>query len=162
MVVDFLRCQTTDLETLGFALPEFDEPGDSDPALEQYDYIFLNDFELSNMERGPPVRSASMRIPRSTEFRRVPRSPPPPPPRRPRLGPSKSNGWGWGMGIHENDRLTTGEREKPIFNSQKEASLGTTQMTEHQLLLMPYRVPAFSTNTKKWCRCLFGRFEATD
>jgi hypothetical protein len=44
----------------------------------------------------------------------------------------------------------------PTVDSQKKALLLTTQMTEHQLLLLPYRVPAFSLNTKKWRESSFN------
>lgn len=140
MVVDFLRPRSIDLERMGIVWPRFDEMIDSDPLLEKYDYIFLNDPELSKIkdEKAAKASKASKSMPTAT--RRAIRRP---------VSPVSD----------DSNRATVNYGRRPAsdrimmissVDSQKKAVLGTTQITEHQLLLMPYRVPAFSLNTKKW------------
>lgn len=144
MVVDFLRPRSIDLERMGIVWPRFDEMVDLDPALENYDYIFLNDPELSKIkdEKAGKATPSSQSMP--TTIRRAIRRP---------VSPMSD----------DSNRATVNYGRRPAssrviiipsVDSRKKAMLGTTQMTEHQLLLMPYRVPAFSLNTKRWRMCL--------
>jgi hypothetical protein len=142
MVVDFLRPEPDDFDTMGLVSPRFDELIDPDPALENYDYIFLNNSTLLKNKDGRIVQ------PRYKSSDEIVVLPPPPPPPQPQLVDYER----WDPAVINDGRRPTSERTafNPSSISQKKLLLGTTQMTEHQLLLMPNRVPAFSTSTKKW------------
>jgi hypothetical protein len=141
MIVDFLRPGDIDLETMGLAQPHFDHLTNPDPAFEVYDYIFLNDPELSKVNDDPAVKAMRSSYSRpTTTVMKI---------RRP-ISPSFG---GSDRATIYHGRRSISERvivRSRVVDSQKKLLLGTTQITEHQLLLMPCRVPAFSLNTKKW------------
>ena len=143
MVVDFLRPRNIDLQKIGMVWPRFDALIDPDPALEHYDYIFLNDPELSKMKDQATAKPKLPSYPVPTTTRKVIRR-----------AVSPDSG--------DSDRATVNLGRQPMseriilvpsVDLRKKALLGTTQITEHQLLLMGYRVPAFSLSTKKWRMC---------
>jgi len=150
MVLDFLRPRSDDIERMGIAWPRFDELIDSDPALESYDYIFLNDPELSKVkdeEAGKATPSwQTVSITTRTVIIRRPVSP----------ISDDSN-----RATVNHGRRPASDRILRSIDSRKKAVFGTTQMTEHQLLLMPFLVPAFSLNTKKWRKFLSDSCEPT-
>jgi hypothetical protein len=147
MVVDFLRPGSADFDTMGLPSPRFDELINPDPALENYDYIFLNDWSLLKTKDGrigqPRYKSSDEIVLLHPEG--LSRPPPPPP-------PQPVDYERWDPAVINDGRRPTSERTavNPSSIPQKKVLLGTTQMTEHQLLLMPNRAPAFSTSTKKW------------
>lgn len=141
MVVDFSRLGLTELEIIGLARPHFDKLVDHDPALEKYDYIFLNDCKLLGPKNEITVETARYLHP-------TPRT------NREETRPPLSSAFERSDQSRVNDSCRSMSERTivvPFINPQKRTLFGASQMTEHQLLLMPYRVPAFSLNTKKWC-----------
>jgi hypothetical protein len=151
MIVDFLRPENIDLETMGLAQPQFDYLTNSDPAHEVYDYIFLNDPELTKFNDDPAVKAMrSSYSPPTTTVREIRR------PVSPIFGDSD-------RATIYHGRRSTSERvivKSRVVDSKKKLLFGTTQITDHQLLLMPCRVPAFALNTKKWRMCSFDSYQS--
>jgi len=139
MVVDFARPSLAELEAMGLARPHFDKLADHDPALEKYDYIILNDSVPLKTKDEIAIKTARYSYPMPLINREG---------NRPPLVPAFER---WDQNRDDGHGSTNGRTiAKPSIDSQKKALFGTSQMTEHQLLLMPHRVPAFSLKTKRW------------
>jgi hypothetical protein len=156
MVVDFLRPEFDELETMGLTWPRFDELTNADPALENYDYIFLNNSAL--------MKTRDVIIGQSSKYEY-----PEEPPRRreyassvPRPRDDDYERWDRPIANDGGRPMSETRAVKSSSTSQKKTSLGTTLMTEHQLLLMFNRVPAFSTSTKRWRMCSSERYGDSD
>jgi hypothetical protein len=143
MIVDMIRpgrsvCEATGLLWPSVALPELNY---HNPAFENYDYIFLNDSELETTKDETTVNTPaySGSTSRTIGKNSVPRPAPQP----------------WDNIVPVIDDTDPAMIRRARFsrsvNWRRKALLGTTQITEHQLLLMPFYVPAFSLSTKKWC-----------
>lgn len=147
MVVDYRTPSSHDKRTMGYQEPSFDSPAVSHSLFESYDYIYFGDRETPT--------SASRYVPEDEEIysRRHAywrtESSPSPSLRRARKrheisSPERDYDY------DEYRRSPEMQEGRSSVNPLLKARYATTNVTEHQLLLLNPVAPAFSLSTKQW------------